>query len=299
MTDSDLRQRNLAFLKDRAADIHALLTAPQIKATPPTVPDGPPVVTSRICIEPPRPDGRHPYLTRFVESVIQAARESDLPVFPMPTFTLSPALAVVGNATPDGLSQIMRQTGCVYLIVVIPDPAEFLSSCDAIDWPAIDAALGQRGGKVMFKVAKQPETVAAVINLSVSGTAPFVLDGMSIVTFDKPDLTRAVAEIMTRHAYRALTTLGTFYDGCLMLKNSEINLRHRPALIYRNRPAASPPDLPAWVVGSGPSLDSDMAFIRANQGKALIISCGSALSALLGGYRKTRPASSTWITGPG
>ena len=138
MTDTDLRQRNLAFLKDRVADIHALLTAPSIKAIPPDVSDGPPIVTSRISIEPPRPDGRHPYLTRFVESLIQAARKHDLPLFPIPTFTLSAALAIVGNVTPNGLAQIMRQTGCVYLIIVIPDPGEFLAGLDGIDWSAID-----------------------------------------------------------------------------------------------------------------------------------------------------------------
>ncbi|MEQ8504006.1 MAG: DUF115 domain-containing protein [Rhodospirillales bacterium] len=282
MTGPDLRHRNVAFLKETAQVFFTALDN-GLGGPPPHVPDGPPVVTSRLNLEAPRPDaGRHPYLTRFVENLIQSAREQDIPLFSMPTFTLSAGLAIIGNVTPQGLDKAIQQTNCIYLIVVVPDMGEFQTQLDVIDWVATNEHIKKRGGRIFFAAAATAETITSAISTIISANAPFILDGLTIVTFDKPELARDVASTMSRQAHQALMTLGTFYDGCLMLRNSEINLRHGTARLYRNTPAIEP-DLPAWVIGSGPSLDSDLAFIRENQDKAVIISCGSALSALLAG----------------
>ena len=284
MTGPELRRRNIAFLEQTDAAFVAALggALKKDKAPLPAIPDGPAAYTSRICIEPPQPDGRHPYLTRFVEKVIQSAREQEIPLFPITTFSLSPGLAVIGSVSRDGLDLALRQTGCIYLFVIVPDAKEFSAQLNLVDWSAVNAVIESRGGRLFFAAAKSPTAITATVNLKLACAAPFILDGFTLISFAKPDLFHAVADSMRQYAYRSLMTLGTFYDGCLMLRNSEINLRHGPARIYRNQPRTKP-KLPAWVVGSGPSLDADMTFLRDNQEKAVIISCGSALSALLAG----------------
>src|SRR5690606_32739099 len=42
-----------------------------------------------------------------------------------------------------------------------------------------------------------------------------------------------------------------------------------------------PPDVPAFVVGTGPSLDGLLGFIKENQDKAVIFACGTAIDPLL------------------
>ena len=60
MTGPDLRHRNVAFLKETAQVFFTALDN-GLGGPPPHVPDGPPVVTSRLNLEAPRPDaGRHP-----------------------------------------------------------------------------------------------------------------------------------------------------------------------------------------------------------------------------------------------
>lgn len=280
MNDTDLRRRNLALLKETSPEVHKALAGVTPADPPPAVPDGPPRVTARVCMEPPRPEGRHPYLTRFVADLIQAARDMDIPFFPYPTFTLSPVVAVIGNVAPAGLRALLDQTGCIFLFIVAGNRGELLAQMDIIDWAATDAALRARGGGVTFLLAHTPDGITASLTVRIAAAAPFALDAMTVASFDRPDLARAVADAMTRRAYRALVTLGTLYDGILMLRNSEINLRRGATRLYCNK-ATARLDLPAWIVGSGPSLDGSLAFLAANQDKAVIISCGSALSALL------------------
>ena len=38
--------------------------------------------------------------------------------------------------------------------------------------------------------------------------------------------------------------------------------------------------LPVFVIGSGPSLDNDIPFIRKNQDKAIVVACGTAIDTL-------------------
>ena len=46
------------------------------------------------------------------------------------------------------------------------------------------------------------------------------------------------------------------------------------------RPTSCPVGVPVFVVGSGPSLDRDIPFLKANADKAIILSCGSAMRVL-------------------
>ena len=41
------------------------------------------------------------------------------------------------------------------------------------------------------------------------------------------------------------------------------------------------PEQPVFVVGNGPSLDSSLAFLKKNSDDIIIISCGTAIRALL------------------
>ena len=285
MTEQDLRRRNLAFLEETAGEFHAALSRQAEAASPAgppaTIADGPPALISRIAVDPPRPEGRHPYLTRFARDMIQAARDRNIPLFPEPAFTLSSCLVLIGTVSPAGLERLLQQTGCVFLIVVTPDPSAFTAQLDRVDWTAADALIRARGGRTFFHVAKQPDAIAAAVTLTLAAHAPFALDSMTVAAFDDADLARVGFEQISAQAHRPLSMLSTFYDGCLMLRNSEINLRHGPARLYRNRPPDDAPPLPAWVIGSGPSLDGDLGFIKKHQDSAVIISCGSALAALL------------------
>jgi len=282
VTAVDLRQANLAFLAQTAAPVAEALSrlAPPASAAPSPVAPSTPSFTARLAIQAPQPDGRDPYLTRFIEDILAEARAADIPLFPTPTFTLSCALVVMGTPETAGLLNLVRKTHCIYLFVVVNDLERFNANLNLVDWPAAARQVRSHGGEIFFIPSGDPVAISGKVYTILSATAPWALDAMTIAAFGPAPIAQPLADTLGRQGYRALSTLGAFYDNCLMLRNSEANLRQPNAFLYtrHGRPAQS---LPAWVVGSGPSLDMDLAFLKANQDRAVIISCGSALAPLM------------------
>ena len=85
---------------------------------------------------------------------------------------------------------------------------------------------------------------------------------------------------LTFETYRANARgWGSFEDEMVGLKNAFINAKNAPFLRLNPR-IDSRLKTPICVVGSGPSLEKNIDFIKANQNKMLIFSCGTALKVL-------------------
>lgn len=277
MAGSDLRRSNLDLLKASAPDLYEAVAAASPVSSDPIENPG---FVARVSIDLPKPDGREPYLTAFIERVIAKVRADDIPFFSEPAFTLSCCLAVLGNPSTDAMFDLITRTRCIYLFIVVDDPARLAGQLDTTDWPAIAEKVRRQGGEIFFVAGGTADDVGGSICSTLASTAPAALDGLALAAFGQEDLAKSLAQTMGQLGFRALATLGTFYDECLMLRNSERNLRLPNAYLYRNDTALKP-DMAALVVGSGPSLDQDIGFLQDHQETAVIISCGSALSALL------------------
>ncbi|MCG8614169.1 MAG: DUF115 domain-containing protein, partial [Pseudomonadales bacterium] len=88
-----------------------------------------------------------------------------------------------------------------------------------------------------------------------------------------------VSDRINRDIYVHLFSFGNFDDEINQLNNTLHNFRRGVSLI--GKPDQNHLDLPVCIVGSGPSLESRQAELKSIQNKVLIISCGTALGALL------------------
>ncbi|MCG8510307.1 MAG: DUF115 domain-containing protein, partial [Rhodospirillales bacterium] len=73
---------------------------------------------------------------------------------------------------------------------------------------------------------------------------------------------------------------GFFEDEILMMQNTYQNLRQWPFHLIDRHPRIEQ-HYPMFVVGSGPSLDRDLPFIKKWRDRAIIFSCGTSLGILL------------------
>ncbi|WP_448552031.1 motility associated factor glycosyltransferase family protein [Thalassotalea montiporae] len=73
-----------------------------------------------------------------------------------------------------------------------------------------------------------------------------------------------------------------FFDDAVMSNSHMLTSMKQGVPILKKKALLSNPlaDCPVFIVGNGPSLDQLVDFIKANQEKAIVISCGSALGAL-------------------
>ena len=81
--------------------------------------------------------------------------------------------------------------------------------------------------------------------------------------------------------YIYTSALGIFDDNMFGMSHAAHNLKeHYPLAIYDSTVGDEYKHVPVFVVGNGPSIDNDIAFLRRYQDKAVIIACGSALDTL-------------------
>ncbi|MDX7825481.1 6-hydroxymethylpterin diphosphokinase MptE-like protein, partial [Aeromonas caviae] len=73
---------------------------------------------------------------------------------------------------------------------------------------------------------------------------------------------------------------GFFDDNVYALAHSHTHLQDGTPFLKRERDTGLAATLPVFVVGNGPSLDQSIDFIRQHQHQAIIIACGTAVSAL-------------------
>jgi len=87
-----------------------------------------------------------------------------------------------------------------------------------------------------------------------------------------------VGKLFTDRINEVSTGWGFFQDELWSLEYTLENIKRELPLFYGTKPV--PSDAVAFVVGAGPSLEYALDFIKQNQHKAVIFSCGSAIGTL-------------------
>lgn len=98
--------------------------------------------------------------------------------------------------------------------------------------------------------------------------------------YESPILNRLKSRVLDDY-YQLGMGWGFFDDNLFSLSHSLSNLSSGMRFLRKNTALPqSGVDAPVFVVANGPSLDSDIEFIRSNIDKAIIVACGTALGSL-------------------
>ena len=159
---------------------------------------------------------------------------------------------------------------------------EFVSlSLRVTDWAGVIEGLEATRGRLHLYIDASPIVLAARVFEGMRRHCALTMDG----SYGLRHYASPVLDDAHRQFSEMLPTLGSSHgfveDECLMLRNAVRVLRNDGVKVAPPRDSA-PHAIPAIVVGSGPSLDESIDEIRRLRGRALLISGGTALSALLG-----------------
>ncbi len=220
------------------------------------------------------------YAGKFLHNVVLRGTEAGMEFAPSPVteeayFVLSFGIGLAGHLDP-----LIERTNCQALVLVEPN-LEFLSlSLEVYDWKALFEHFEKIDGKVAFYIDNNPEALSRNIRYTVRGTNPCSLDGMYVFSHYNNAIFSKTSQILLEDRDLIVAGLGFLDDEILMIKNAHGNLYPGTSRLYL-RPPEKFMSLPAFIVGSGPSLDRDIAFIKDNADKAIILSCGSAIRPLM------------------
>jgi hypothetical protein len=280
----DLRARNLDLFRRGVPEIHARLMdageAEQAADGDTGVPAAERTYTARFTVKAPTREDLDAHTFHFLQGTLRRATDAGIAFFDEPRSPETYFLVVVGAGDGNRLLAALQRIKPLCVIVVEPDAGALWRSFDSVDWNIVFRAVRARKGELHFMLEDDPDRVSANVWRVMRKTNPAAADGFTIVAHDHHDLARRLIRNLGDEAQLIVSGLGFFHDELLMLANAYRNLGAAGARVFKRTPDRAR-GLPALVIGSGPSLDWAIDAVKANAGKAIVISCGSALRPLI------------------
>lgn len=166
-------------------------------------------------------------------------------------------------------------------IVLIEPLAEFIGhSCQAIDWAELIAAADARAIQFHFVLDNKPLDISRSVEKLVVKHGNIFLDGSTFCLHYYSWTLKQTYGFLQERLKHFYISNGFFEDEIEMIRNTYENVRACSFHLVEGRPHLQQ-DFPVFIVGSGPSFDKDVHYIKKWRDKAIVISCGTALRGLL------------------
>jgi len=203
------------------------------------------------------------------------------PVAPLPKAI--PSFIMYGCGMGYHVEQLLQQHQITHYVLYEPVHDYFYASLALIDWSALLAKCNVSGSTLYFNVGDDGSYMYEDLLNQYKGAGVYILSyTYFFISHFAPGFRDNVKE--TREKLRVVSNVGEYYDHCFYnLTHTTESFRRACHYQLAEKPESFQQQLkniPVFLVGNGPSLDDSIETIRANQNKAIIISCGTSLKAL-------------------
>ncbi len=189
-----------------------------------------------------------------------------------------PVMIVFGMGFGYHISELVRRFNIQHMIVVEPNPDLFKLSLYAVDWKEIFYHFKKEGRSFNVIIGDDETKVRKEINRKFSIVSPAFTSYIFIFEHFSSPLFEKIKEWIVTEFVESPLLWGFFDDELWSLEHTVGNIRNAVPVFYGGRKIDT--DVPVFVVGSGPSLDSAIEAIRTFADRAIVVSCGTALGAL-------------------
>lgn len=168
---------------------------------------------------------------------------------------------------------------CLY--IVEPDLDLFFLSLFSINWQFVLTTLDSKGCLVHISLGEQKDTFFDDLMKQSAINGRFQMAHVAgYIHYQSPQLSELLT-VFNRRYLEMGQGWGFFDDAVMAIGHTLENIHNKVPMLKKI--AINNDDLtqvPVFIVGNGPSLDTLIDTIKRYQGKAIIISCGTGLSAL-------------------
>ena len=179
------------------------------------------------------------------------------------------------------INQLLEYTHIHHLMILEPHEDIFYASLHTLDWPALYQHFEQLNHSVRFFVGLKPLECYDQMRMHLSriglhnAIKPFVFEHLSSAEI------KETAKVFFERIPSIVTSMGYFDDEQTSIAHTVNNYRKKVPLLREHALTNNVyRDLPAFVIGNGPSLDKAKDFLLEHHQRAVIFSCGSATGSL-------------------
>lgn len=179
------------------------------------------------------------------------------------------------------LGYLYEQCQVANLFIFEPDEDLFYASLFTFDWaPLLDYLNAENMGLHLF-VGDSGDDIIKVLRDVLEKRSPFLCSSTFGWIHYRSDVISALVERISRNLNVAGIGWGFFDDNLFSIAHSFNNLcAGVPFFLQAIDLPERWKNVPVFIIANGPSLDSDIELVRRYQNKAIVVACGTAITAL-------------------
>lgn len=192
------------------------------------------------------------------------------------------SLVLFGSGVGYHIELLINQHHINNLYIIEPELDLFYASLYTANWRYIFERLNSKKCNLHLSVGIQNNDFFDDLLYQTYQNGRYdVVKTFGYIHYQSPIIEKLLG-IYKNRFYEMIQGWGFFDDGVMSLSHTLNNLHCNIPLLKKSAQYNEQlTDVPVFIVGNGPSLDQTIEQIKQFQGKAIIISCGSALSALM------------------
>lgn len=169
------------------------------------------------------------------------------------------------------------------LFVCEPNKDFFYASLFAIKWDEILSGIDEKEGRLYINIGDDGTNLFKDLLNQFYSIGPYILANTYFYqSYYNSALVSAIAQL--REQLQVVISMGEYFDHARYGISHTTEALKRGFPLLRNKPAQylsfENKEVPVFIVGNGPSLDSAIETILEYRENAIVVSCGTALSAL-------------------
>ncbi|MCX4104473.1 DUF115 domain-containing protein [Aeromonas hydrophila] len=192
-----------------------------------------------------------------------------------------PSALIFGVGLGYHLGYLYEQCRIGTLFLFEPDLDLFYASLFCFDWAPLLDYLHQENLGLHILLGQDEKSIMADFGAAIHSRGIFLIANAFIMWGYQNDAIKNLMEKVKIEYYLLVMGWGFFDDNLIALSHTVENIsRAVPFLKVNNKLPSRYHHVPIFIIANGPSLDLSLPVIEKNKDSAILISCGSAISAL-------------------
>jgi hypothetical protein len=218
---------------------------------------------------------------QFVKETEELLKQAEEKVGALPDKV--PSIIMFGLGVGYQLEKLLDEHTVEKLFICEPNPDFFYASLFAIDWQAIFETVEKSKTRIYLNIGDDGTNLFRDLLSQFYAIGPYILNSTYFYqSYYNASLNFAISQL--REQLQVVISMGEYFDHAYYgIAHTKEGMRRKIPVLAAN-PASKlsydDKEVPIFIVGNGPSLDSSIEAIKEWQGQAIVVSCGTALQAL-------------------
>jgi hypothetical protein len=218
---------------------------------------------------------------QFVKETEELLKQAEEEVGALPDKV--PSIIMFGLGVGYQLEQLLDEHTVEKLFICEPNPDFFYASLFAIDWQAIFETVEETESRIYLNIGDDGTNLFRDLLSQFYAIGPYILNSTYFYqSYYNASLNSAISQL--REQLQVVISMGEYFDHAYYgIAHTKEGMRRKTPLLASNparKLSYDDKEVPVFIVGNGPSLDSSIEAIKEWQGQAIVVSCGTALQAL-------------------